>query len=78
MELVPPNRKKITKYTGPTKNRFSNSQSYSAPLPKFSQDCPHNWSFSELSHGKGMGCTAAHFYGGEEIGGADLAQIQVE
>ena len=26
MELVPPNRKKMTKYTGPTQNRFFNSQ----------------------------------------------------
>ena len=41
-------------------------------------DCRHNWSFSELCHGKGMGCTAAHFYGGEEIWGADLARIQAE
>ena len=45
---------------------------------KFSQDCRHNWSFSELCHGKGMGCAAAHFFGGEEIGGLDLAQIQAE
>ena len=53
-------------------------KSYSAPLPKSSQDCRYNWSFSELCHGKGMGCAAAHFFGGEEIGGADLAQIQAE
>ena len=51
----------------------------SSKATKFSQDCRHNWSFSELCHGKGMGCAAAHFFGGEEIGGgADLAQIQAE
>ena len=38
----------------------------------------HNCSFSEPCHGKGMGCAAAHFFGGEEIGGLDLAQIQAE
>ena len=42
------------------------TKSYSAPLPKFSQDCRHNWLVSELRHGKGMGCAAAHFFGGEE------------